>query len=190
MPWVQPEKKKKRDRDVSHWTLRWWWWFWPCLQQVDLPGPRINPSHSSNPNHCSNDAESLTPCAAREHPLKIVTITYLFRAAPTAYESSQARDRIGALGASLHHSHSNSRSELSCVYNLLHNPQQCRILNPGSEARDQTHAHGYFVTTEPQQELLKIIFNSSTGSSWEERKAPLITIHGPSKKQCYLCSQW
>ena len=32
----------------------------------------------------------------------------LFRATPTAYGGSQARDRIGATAASLYHSHSNA----------------------------------------------------------------------------------
>ena len=36
----------------------------------------------------------------------------LFRPAPTAYGSSQARGRIGAVAAGLHQSHSNSGSEL------------------------------------------------------------------------------
>ena len=35
----------------------------------------------------------------------------LFRAAPAAHGSSQARDRIGAAAAGLHHSHSNVGSE-------------------------------------------------------------------------------
>ena len=35
----------------------------------------------------------------------------LFRAAPGAYGGSQARGRIGAVAASLRHSHSNVRSE-------------------------------------------------------------------------------
>ena len=35
----------------------------------------------------------------------------LFRASPTAYGGSQARGRIRAATASLHHSHSNTRSE-------------------------------------------------------------------------------
>ena len=35
----------------------------------------------------------------------------IFRATPTAYGSSQARGRIGATAAGLHHSHSNSESE-------------------------------------------------------------------------------
>ena len=47
---------------------------------------------------------------------------FLFRAAPTAYGSSQARRQIGAKVAGLHHS-----------------SQHRQILNPVSEARDQTH---------------------------------------------------
>ena len=35
----------------------------------------------------------------------------LFRAAPAAYGSSQARGQIGTAAASLHHSHSNARYE-------------------------------------------------------------------------------
>ena len=35
-----------------------------------------------------------------------------FRAAPSAYGSSQARGQIGAIAASLHHSCSKARSEL------------------------------------------------------------------------------
>ena len=53
-----------------------------------------------------------------------------------AYGSSQARDGIGAVAAGLYHSHSNSGSEL----HLLPTPQLWtgQILNPLSEARDQT----------------------------------------------------
>ena len=36
---------------------------------------------------------------------------FFFRAAPTVYRSSQARGRIRAVAASLHHSHSNARSK-------------------------------------------------------------------------------
>ena len=36
---------------------------------------------------------------------------FLFRAVRAAYGSSQARGQIGAAAASLHHSHSNARSE-------------------------------------------------------------------------------
>ena len=37
---------------------------------------------------------------------------FLFRAIPEAYGSSQARGQIGAVAAGLHHSHSNSGSQL------------------------------------------------------------------------------
>ena len=46
----------------------------------------------------------------------------LFRATPATYGGSQARGRIGATAADLHHS-----------------SRQRRILNPLGEARDQTH---------------------------------------------------
>ena len=58
----------------------------------------------------------------------------LFRAAPVAYGGSQARDRIGAAAANLHHSHSNMGSEPD--RDLHHSSWQCRILNSLSEARD------------------------------------------------------
>ena len=50
-----------------------------------------------------------------------VFIYYLFRATATAYGSSQARGQIGAAACQP-------------------TPQQHRILNPLSEARDRTHA--------------------------------------------------
>ena len=60
----------------------------------------------------------------------------LFRAAPTAYEGSQARGRIRAVAAGLSQSHSNAESK-PC---LRPTPQlkQSQILNPLSKARDQT----------------------------------------------------
>ena len=61
----------------------------------------------------------------------------LLRAAPTAYGGSQARGRIEAIAAGLHHSHSNARSE----------PRLRQILNPQSEARG-------FVSAVPRWELL------------------------------------
>ena len=42
-------------------------------------------------------------------------IYLLCRAAPTAYEGSQARGQIGATAAGLHHSHSNARSLTHCL---------------------------------------------------------------------------
>ena len=60
----------------------------------------------------------------------------LFRAAPAVYGNSQARGRIGAIAAGLHHSHSNLGYE-QCLWPT---PQlmQCWILNPVSKARDWT----------------------------------------------------
>ena len=61
----------------------------------------------------------------------------LFRAAPAAYGSSQARGQIRAVAPGLRHSHSNTRFKL----HLQPTPssQQCLILNLLSKARDQTH---------------------------------------------------
>ena len=41
----------------------------------------------------------------------VIIIIGLFRATPTAYGGSQARGRIGAAVAGLHHSHSNTESQ-------------------------------------------------------------------------------
>ena len=60
------------------------------------------------------------------------------KAAPTAYEVSQARGLIGAVAAGLYQSHNNARSEPSRVCNLHHSLQQRWIPNPLSKARDQT----------------------------------------------------
>jgi len=61
----------------------------------------------------------------------------LFRATLMAHGISQARGRIGATVARLHHSHSNMGP--SHIGNLHHSSQQHQILNPRREARDQTH---------------------------------------------------
>ena len=53
------------------------------------------------------------------------------KATPGAYEGSQARGPIGAAAAGLHYSHSHARSK-------MHSSRQHWILNPRSEARDQT----------------------------------------------------
>ena len=59
----------------------------------------------------------------------------LFRAAPPAFGSSQARGYIGAPAAGLHHSHSNSGSEP----HLRPTPylMQHQIFTPLSKARNQ-----------------------------------------------------
>ena len=56
------------------------------------------------------------------------------RSTPAAYGGSQARGRIGAIAAGLHHRHSDAGSELVC--DLHHSSWQRWILNPLSEARD------------------------------------------------------
>ena len=57
----------------------------------------------------------------------------LSRATLAAYGNSQARGRIRATAASLHHSHNNARSEPH-----LHLTLQLMILNPLSKAGDRT----------------------------------------------------
>ena len=59
-----------------------------------------------------------------------------YRVTPVAYGSSQARGWIGATAASLHHSHSNARSEPVCDLHPI--SWQRWIPNPMSEARDRT----------------------------------------------------
>ena len=78
---------------------------------------------------------SLPPSLSPFLPLFLSLL--LFRAAHEAYISSQARVQIRATAASLHHSHSNEGSQLS-LQSKLQLSQQCQILNPLSEARDQT----------------------------------------------------
>ena len=50
--------------------------------------------------------------------LLLLFFVLFFRATPVAYGCSQARGRIGAVAAGLHHSH--SRLYLSQVFNLHH----------------------------------------------------------------------
>ena len=50
-----------------------------------------------------------------------------------AYGTSQSRGLIGAIAASLHHSHSSMGPSRVC--DLHRSSQQCQILNPMSEAR-------------------------------------------------------
>ena len=45
-------------------------------------------------------------------------VCLLFRTSPVAYGVSWVRDRIGAVAAGLHHSHSNARSELSMEWSI------------------------------------------------------------------------
>ena len=64
-----------------------------------------------------------------------VLLFYLFRATPMTYGNTWGRGRIGAVAASLQHSHSN----VGCKLHLRPIAQFRATLNPLSEARDQTH---------------------------------------------------
>ena len=74
---------------------------------------------------------------------------FLFRAASTAYGSSQeARGHTGAIATGLHHSHSSTRPRPSSIFDL-----HCRILYPLSEARIEPTSSWIlvrFITPEPQ----------------------------------------
>ena len=62
---------------------------------------------------------------------------FLFGATPEAHGSSQDSGWSGGAASSLHHSHSNTRSEP--YLDLCRSSGRPRILNPLTEARDQTH---------------------------------------------------
>ena len=99
-------------------------------------------------NHCNNPVRSTRHISylwlsLREFKSKVfekfilwIFFFFLFRATLTAYGGSQARRQIGATVASLHHSHSNVGS--SHISDLHRSSRWCQILNPLSEARDQT----------------------------------------------------
>ena len=83
-----------------------------------------------------------------------------FRTAPMAYGSSQARGRIGAAAASLHHSHSDtgSKPHLWPTSQLM----VTLILNPLSEAR---FPHGYLLGSLPLSHNENSIFMTSESPS-------------------------
>ena len=113
-----------------------------------VPGQTLNPHHNwdlhhrwvwgSNSHLCSNLnhwSQILNPlCHSRAPWMYVlylsvclsVCLCRLFRAAPAAYGSSQARGWIGTPAASLHHSHSNARLEL----NLPSTPQLMAVPDP------------------------------------------------------------
>ena len=76
----------------------------------------------------------------------ILFIFCLFRAAPVAYGSSQARAQIGPVAASLRHSHSNAGSELclrpTSQLDLRHSSWQHRILNTELDQGLNPRPHG------------------------------------------------
>ena len=88
----------------------------------------------------------------------------LFRASPTAHGGSQARSRIGAIAASIHHSHSNvGFRATSATYTTAHN--NAGSFDPLSKARDWTCILWMlvrFISTEPLKEIRPLSFWSST----------------------------
>ena len=82
---------------------------------------------------------------------------FFFGAAPTAYGSSQARDRIGAIAAGLHHSHSHSHARSKpCLQPIpqltaTQDPQPTE-LGQGSNPTSSWIPVG-FISTEPKREL-------------------------------------
>ena len=78
------------------------------------------------------------PCldAAAVSILFFFLLFFFFWATLMAYGSFQVRGQIRDAATSLHHSHSNSGSELNLL--LHHSSRQCWILNPVNEPGDRT----------------------------------------------------
>ena len=103
-------------------------------------------------------------CTAYTHGISVYKqfffFVLLFRAAPAAYASSQARGQIGAIATGLCHSHSNTRS-------LTH------WMRPGIEPAPLWILVG-FVTTEPQE--FPINNFKDTSSHWKEKELVKIKV--------------
>ena len=92
-----------------------------------------------------------------QQPITFFFFFYLFRAAPAAYGNFQARGRIGAIVAGLHHSHSNPRSELSATYATAHSNAGALTcwVRPGMEPAT-SWILVRFVSAEPRWQLQPI----------------------------------
>ena len=94
----------------------------------------------------------------RKQPIPPPPFFLSFRVPPMAYGGSQARGQIGGIAASLHHSHSNTRSEP----HLLLTPQLTATLDPLNHwvrpgiQLVSSWILGKFVTCEPQRKLLQL----------------------------------
>ena len=73
----------------------------------------------------------------RIYALFIYFCFLLFRAAPTAHGGSQARGGMGPVAGA--YTTATATPDQSRACSLHHSSWQCRMLNPLSEARDQTH---------------------------------------------------
>ena len=127
---VKKKKKTKPDHWSSHCGAMGLTVAWELQDAGMIPGlkqwvkdpalPRLQPQLGSDPwprnSICHGVAKKRKKGEGEIIILKQALFIYLsiqlFRAAPVAHGSSQARGQIRAAAASLYHSHSNARSEL------------------------------------------------------------------------------
>ena len=83
----------------------------------------------------TNAEQTENLCLNNTHFIYFCLFILLFKAAPTAHGSSQARCHIGVMAAGLHHSHSNTGSE-PCLWPT---PQLTAMPDPWPRARNRTH---------------------------------------------------
>ena len=98
----------------------------------------------------------------KEVVIYVFFLFFFFRAAHAVYGSTQARGRIGAPGASLHHSHSNTRSKTAAhgkARSLTH------WVVPGIKPMSSWILVG-FLTAEPQWEFQMWFYLILTISLW------------------------
>ena len=105
------------------------------MQKFQGQGLNLNPS--SEERHGSDNTGSLSQWATREH-LKFFSFVlfFPFKAAPTAYGSSQAEGWISATAAA--YTTATATGDPSLVCSLHHSSWQHQILNPLSETKDRT----------------------------------------------------
>ena len=108
----------------------------------------------------------------------------LFRAAPTAYGSSQARCRIGAEAAGLATATATWHPSRLC--DVHHSSRQRWIPNLLSEARDGTCVlmNVRFVSAEPQQELS--IFHLHSPPLDQQQNNIIVEVEEPQKCCCVM----
>ena len=105
---------------------------------------------------------------------------FLFIAAPAAYGNSQTRSRIATIAEG--YATAMAMHDPSHICDLCHSLQQCQILNPLSEARDQTLTLPNTMLgsqpTEPQGEIPI------------EHLSPIYQLWGSSHSTCSLHVSW
>ena len=105
---------------------------------------------------------------------------FFFRAAPAAHGGSQARGRIGAAAASLHHSHSHTGSQLRLPpFGTAHGNagSLTHWVRPGMEPAS-SWILVRCVTTEPWQERLKVVLNQRRNHSVKRRSISITEGRG------------